>query len=171
MKTRIAIAAVLAFAGAAMADNGGGSGGGERAVLTLNAPWSSDQLDVAGAPTQQSAWEFTIDTPAAFRISDDFIVGDQYFATDINLGLLGATSFFGPRPPTGPGGAGEAAWQSGNYQTLEVVLAPGNYSITITGDGAGGLPAGLWVQLEKVPTPGAVALLGLGGLVATRRRR
>jgi hypothetical protein len=170
MKTRIAIAAVLAFAGAAMAQNGTS---GQRGTLTLNGDWAADTLDIAGAPTEQSPWEFTLETPAYFRITDAFIVGDQYIATDPTHGLIGITSFAGPRPPTtfGMDSFAEPAWESGNYQTLETILAPGNYAISITGDGAGGLPAGLYVQLEKVPAPGAVALLGLGGLVAGRRRR
>jgi membrane-associated phospholipid phosphatase len=38
---------------------------------------------------------------------------------------------------------------------------------------AGGAGVGAWVAANglPVPTPGAVALMGLGGLIATRRRR
>lgn len=32
-------------------------------------------------------------------------------------------------------------------------------------------PSTLWIELEIVPTPGAAALLGIGGVLATRRRR
>lgn len=169
MKTRFAIAAVLAFAGAAVAQNGGGGGGDT--PLAIGAPWTYDQLDVAGGATTFGPWEFTLETKAYFRITDDFIVGDQYTATDATIGLLGSTAFNGAQDPTTAGGDGEGAWQSGNYQTFEISLQPGSYSITIVGDGVGGVPAGLYVQLEKIPAPGAVALLGLGGLVATRRRR
>jgi hypothetical protein len=168
MKTRFAIAAVLAFAGTAMAQNGGG-GGGTRTPLGLTDGWVYDELDAVGAPTSHGPWEFFLETPAYFRITDDFIVGDHYDAFD--GGFIGGTSFFGPRPATTFGGPGEAAWMSGSYQTLEVILAPGPHAITIIGDGAGGVPAGLYVQLEKVPAPGAMALLGLGGLAASRRRR
>ncbi|MEZ6317588.1 MAG: hypothetical protein R3B49_02365 [Phycisphaerales bacterium] len=32
-------------------------------------------------------------------------------------------------------------------------------------------PSTLWIELEIVPAPGAAALLGIGGVLATRRRR
>jgi hypothetical protein len=169
MKTRIAVAALLAFAGAAMAQNGGGGG---RTALNLNGGWVSDQIDAPFVPSEGSNWTFDLETPAYFRITDDYIVGDQYFATNLTpISNIGVTSFAGPRPATTFGGGGEGAWMSGNYQTLETILAPGHYEISIVGDGVGGVPAGFWVQLEKVPTPGAMALLGLGGLAASRRRR
>lgn len=170
MKTRIAIAAVLALAGTAVAQNGNGEA--VRGAPTLNGDWFADQIDAADTPSLSSPYEFVLETPAYFRITDQFIVGDQYTITDSTLGFLGSTSLNGPQAPTTFGtGFGEAGWQSGDYQHLEIVLAPGSYSITLTGDGVGGLPAGLYVQLEKVPAPGAAALLGLGGLVAARRRR
>lgn len=44
-----------------------------------------------------------------------------------------------------------------------------------TFDDAAGVPDGAWVSgallIQAVPGPGTVALLGLGGLIATRRRR
>lgn len=170
MKTSIAIAAVLALAGAAVAQNGASDG--TRGAPILDNGWFADQIDQAFTPSQASPYEFVLDTPAYFRVTDQFIVGDTYFISDATLGPLGFTTLNGPQAPTQfGGGLGEAGWQSGDYQHLEVLLAPGAYAITLVGDGAGGLPAGLYVQLEKVPAPGAVALLGLGGLVAARRRR
>ncbi len=170
MKTRIAIAAVLAFAGAAIAQNGNGAV--ERGSPTLNGDWFADQIDAAFVPSLNSPYEFVLDTPAYFRVTDQFIVGDTYFISDINLGILGQTAFNGAQAPTATGsGFGEAGWQSNDYGHFETILAPGAYGITVMGDGVGGVPAGFYVQLEKVPAPGAAALLGLGGLVATRRRR
>ncbi len=163
MKTSIAIAAVLALAGAAAAQNGGD---GERLALALNGGWTYDELQQPGAFTDGSNIEFVLETPAYFRITDAFIVGDIWTAVTI-----GSTSFNGAQAPTTFGGPGEAAWQDASYSHLEVVLGPGAYSFPVTGDGAGGLPAGVYYQLEKVPAPGAATLLGLGGLVAARRRR
>lgn len=163
MKTSIAIAAVLAFAGGAVAQNGGDF---ERLALVLDGGWTYDQLDVLGGPTSGSPIQFTLSAPAYFRITDDFFVGDIWTAVG-----LGSSSFNGPQAPTLFGGEGEAAWQNGDYSHFEILLAPGDYSFDVTGDAAGGIPAGVYLQLESVPAPGTMALLGLGGLVATRRRR
>ncbi len=63
------------------------------------------------------------------------------------------TPFTGQNGPTGPGGGSAlSGWQgSGSGST-------NNYTITFTGT-------------EAVPTPGAFALMGMGGLLAARRRR
>jgi hypothetical protein len=60
------------------------------------------------------------------------------------------TNVFGP---TGPGGGSPVTGWTGSGAT-------GSYTISLTG-------AGAWA----VPAPGAIALLGLAGLVGTRRRR
>jgi hypothetical protein len=169
MKTRCALVALLATAGIAAAQN---TGEGPRGGPVLNGDWFGDQIDDAGVASLFSPYEFTLDTPAYFRVTDQFIVGDTYFLTDATLGFLGQTTLNGAQAPTTNGtGLGEDGWRSADYGHFETILAPGNYSITLTGDGAGGLPAGMFIQLEKIPAPGAAALLGLGGLVATRRRR
>lgn len=163
MKTRIALAALLACAGAATAQNGGD---GERISLALNGGWMYDELEEIGSPTSNSPIEFTLDAPAYFRITDDFVFGDVWTAVG-----LGNTTQNGPQAPTIFGGPGEEAWQNPTYGHLEVILAPGFYSFIVTGDGAGGLPAGVYLQLESIPGPGALTMLTMGGALASRRRR
>jgi hypothetical protein len=48
----------------------------------------------------------------------------------------------------------------------------GNWSLFVVDDASAdtGSIAGGW-QIEVIPSPGAMAMLGLGGLVAARRRR
>lgn len=69
------------------------------------------------------------------------------------LDIFADTPFRSPaRAATGPGAAGAVDGWFGSNTT------GGSYRITLTGASA-------------VPTPGAIALLGLGGIVAGRRRR
>jgi hypothetical protein len=56
-----------------------------------------------------------------------------------------------------------AAQFSGTFATLGIV--PGNYTATVPGNGP------ITYVFSTIPTPGAAALLGVGGLVAMRRRR
>lgn len=170
----LATAAVLAGSCAhpALAQEGG-ERGELRSGPDLNGDWFGDDIEFAGAPSNGGPYDFTLTEMAYLRITDAFVSGDQFSATDFTLGLLGITTFAGPRPGTtfGTDPVGEPAWRSGMFQTLEVLLFPGFYSITVTGNGAGGLPAGFYVQLESVPGPAGAGVLGLAGLLAARRRR
>ncbi len=170
----VVAAAILAGVGANCALAGDGPDGDLRSGPTLNGDWFGDDIEFAGAPSNGGPYDFTLVQPAYFRITDAFVIGDQFTATDLTTGLLGVTSLAGARPATtfGVDPIGEPAWRSGNFQTLEAVLAPGSYSITVTGNGAGGLPAGFYVQLETVvPSPAGAMVIGLAGLAAARRRR
>lgn len=67
-------------------------------------------------------------------------------------GLIFPNTFSGVFGPTGPGGGSPVSSWGGN-------VATGAYTLALTG------------ATYCIPTPGAFALLGLGGLVAGRRRR
>lgn len=140
--------------------------------ITVNSDWQVDTLSAAGGQTNNSAWTFTVATSAYFRVTDCCILGDTYQL--FGPGLL-ITSTVGPRAATLTGtGFFEALWQDPTYSHLEWLVGPGSYSMTITGDGAGGIPADLGVMLEAVPEPETYALM-LAGLamtgLAVRRRR
>lgn len=60
-----------------------------------------------------------------------------------------------------------------NFQTLSATVAGSGSSLTLryAGSSDGGSEAFAFRNIVVVPTPGALALLGLGGLTAIRRRR
>jgi hypothetical protein len=142
------------------------------AVLPVNGGWQLDILDVAGEPTQQSPWTVTFTKLGKLWILDCCIGGDTF---TVSGDLAGSTTFYvgGPLHPTlDP----FAEWTSASFAKLEIGgIAPGTYTFSITGDGAGGLPAGVWVAATDdlaVPEPGTLGLvfLGLAGMMLRRRR-
>lgn len=105
----------------------------------------------------------------------------QWTVTNLNPpGSIQAYAF-----AAGGGQARAGLWSgtAGSWVDLAAFLPTGftdTYATGISSDGANifilgygtnatGIQALLWTQ--PVPSPGAVALLGLGGLLATRRRR
>lgn len=146
------------------------------AAPVLDAGWSYDQINQSFTDSIESPYIFSLTTPAYFRITDDFAVGDIYSVYDFGSLIL-TTSAPYAGAPTGFGDPGESAWQNPSYSGGEILLAIGNHSLTIQGDGAGGIPAGLYTQLTSVscpavPAPGAILLGSLGaGLVNWLRRK
>lgn len=68
-------------------------------------------------------------------------------------------------------GKGANAPVAGNWSTVEFVgLAVGTYRIDLTNGGSGGTQLAT-ADIEVVPEPSTVALLGLGTLVLLRKRR
>ena len=139
--------------------------------LALNAGWQDDELDAAGDPTANSPWTFTISNSAWLSVVDCCNTGDVY---TLSGDVTGVTTFYA-------GGAGDiqatgaygSYWTDANYSKLAQLLGPGSYTFWITGDGAGGLPAGLGVRLDgavpEVATWGLM-LLGFGGVGVAMRR-
>jgi len=137
----------------------------------LDAGWSYDQIDAAFVDSLDSPYIYNLTTPAYFRITDAFIVGDIYYVRDFGTLILTTTLPYAG-VPTGFPDPGESAWQNPAYSGGEVVLGIGAHQLTVQGDGAGGIPAGFYTQLTTIPAPGAILLGSIGvSLVGWLRRR
>jgi hypothetical protein len=137
--------------------------------LPVNADWSTDTLEIAGDPTVLSPWTFTVTKNATFYLVDCCVVGDVW---TVSGDIAGVSSFYagGALPATlSP----LAVWSSADWSKLTIGVGPGTYTFSITGDGAGGLPAGVFLAVAEVPEPATWAMLiaGFGLVGATLRRR
>jgi len=144
------------------------------AVLVADSGWHEDSIEAAGAPSVNSDWTFTLAGAAILRINDGYGAGDSYSLFD-GATLLATTSF---APGEGDiDGFDGNAWTDVNFSRLSYLFGPGSYSLTITGDGAAGLPAGFGVRLDSVgsavPEPATWAMMigGFGAVGAVARRR
>ncbi|SFI63818.1 VPLPA-CTERM sorting domain-containing protein [Celeribacter neptunius] len=144
-------------------------------ALTLDGGWESDTISDAGTPSSGSPYAVSLTDSAYFRITDAFITGDV-FDIFIDGVLAFSTTFTAFGSGFGDNPTADSAWTSASYSSGEYLLAAGDYSITVQGDGAGGLPAGFYTRLDSVsavPLPAAAPLLlaALGGLGFARRRK
>ncbi len=136
----------------------------------LDAGWASDQIDFAWTDSLDSPYVYaSLPSAATFTITDDFIVGDNYKVWDFGTLIL-TTGLTAGGQPYG-GGVGGPSYQWGS-----VLLSAGAHSLTVQGDGVGGLPAGFYTRLDTaIGTPdGGSTMALLGGamlLVGTLSRR
>lgn len=140
-----------------------------RVAAAPDTGWAYDQIDARFTDSINSAHVGVFASPTYFRITDYFNTGDQFFVYDFGNPIL--TTGYAARSSLLPIGdpLGDAGWVDPNYQTGEVLLAPGAHSITIQGDGVGGFPAGFYVRFDTVPEPATLAMLAIGGLALSRR--
>lgn len=137
----------------------------------LDGGWAYDQINgVHPTASIDSPYVFTLTTSAYFRMTDQWITGDTYYVANWGSPILTTASFAGTAFGDDPWA--DAGWVNPAYEGGEIILAPGNYSLVVTGDGVGGIPAGFYTRLDTVPAPGAVLLGAMGlGLVGWVRRR
>ncbi|MEM1381680.1 MAG: VPLPA-CTERM sorting domain-containing protein [Pseudomonadota bacterium] len=145
------------------------------AAPVLDGGWFGDQIDDVGINSASSPYVFTLTNDAFFRITDAFIPGDDLVVNN-NGSLL-----FDPGFAAFPMGFGDnidadTPWTDMDFESGEILLTAGMYSITVQGDGAAGLPAGFFVRLDsasEIPVPAAAPLMlaGLGAIAARRRKK
>jgi hypothetical protein len=142
---------------------------GYAAAPVLDGGWASDSISAAATDSLSSPYVYNLSGGAVFSITDDFVTGDQYKVYDFGVLILTTTAASAIAGQPYGGGVGGPGYQWGS-----VSLSAGAHSLTVQGDGAGGIPAGFYTRLDSVPDSGNLAaLLGLvfaGLMVAARRK-
>lgn len=158
-----------------------------QSTLLEGTGWQNDTITAAGAPSAGSPITFVCDSSepgenCVFSLSDAFVPGDHYTITgDVSASSslkLFSSAYFEVGNDFGPAAGDYApAWTDPRYEHLQFWITPGTYTISLTGDGAGGIPAGVGYRLDSfIPEPAtwALMLVGFGGLGmalrASRRR-
>lgn len=127
------------------------------------AGWVSDQINAADTNSLDSPYVYNLSVPAKFRITDQFITGDHYKVYDFGV-LICETSPGIVGIPFGDDVFADAGWANPAYQKAECKLSAGPHSLTIQGDGAGGIPAGFYTRLDS--EPGKVPAVTAWGMAA-----
>ena len=140
----------------------------------LNAGWVYDQINAAAIPSVDSPYVYNLAAPAVFTITDDFVVGDVYTVTDWAVVIL-VTGNWAAMPPFGGPGPDPNGWLGVGWAKGQVLLGAGAHNLSVSGNGAGGTPAGFYTRIDTaaVPEPSTLALwsVGLGALCFLRRRK
>ena len=152
-------------------------------VLVADTGWQYDQVDAANALSENSPITFTVANgkTALFSLSDGFKTGDIYKVT-ID-GLISAVTTLSVYSTPFDNNLGPAAslfsadWLSNQFEHLQLSFGPGTYSLTVVGNGGGGLPAGFGERLDygslAIPEPATwlTMLVGFGAMGTVIRGR
>jgi hypothetical protein len=130
------------------------------AAPVLDGGWATDQISAAMTDSVGSPYAYNLASSAIFRISDCCVQGDTWYAWD-NSNPVAMTVDWSAQPVVG---SDPSEWLSNGYFHGWFTLGAGSHSITIQGDGKGGIPAGFSARIDtqQVPEPSTMILLGLG---------
>jgi hypothetical protein len=140
-------------------------------AAAINVGWYYDEVDAAGGASNNSNYQLDASWPGGWMgVTDNFIVGDTY-AISIDGGAWQFTTFNGAQVSLAPIGdpSGDFGWTSADYSHGYFPVGAGAHSITLVGDGVGGVPAGLYARFDTVPEPATLACLALSALFIRRR--
>lgn len=192
---KIAITAIAALAGAATASPYFAAGEAQGVTSNNAGALATITIDLSGVDSWDVAGDSDNTFISQFLGANANVVGIGW---DVNLATVGASWLSEPvmdfegaiflTVGIGDDFAGTASYSSGGILDLTALTTPLDFFVGADGlldieffegyddvadaiDATFGQGSSVQIQYVVVPAPGAVAMLGLGGLVAGRRRR